>query len=1593
MKNHLFLVFLFAAFFSTAQNCPTGYSVQSDTIGSPSGAATSSEPFNYTIYASSCGGSWTIYDREELAANNIYGDCYINSITLFGKKTSINPQNVKVYMLEVPQRALNSINDTIPVDSMVLVATVNTLSLNTTISGVTLWLDTVFHYTGQGHLLVAFRRGAINSGDNKPSFVHSLTGRSILWERSTSSNISSTITCFQPVIIFNRCESQNALIPPTSVTATETGATSLQVSWIGNASSYDVVVCEENANPDTVNPLSQLFTNVSNNSISFSNLQSNRRYIIYVRSVYGSYHSAWTSTGIVWPNQCGGSNALTVNYLNGNTHGSPFTPFYSYSNVTHAASWSIYNQQELQSLGVHDGSVIQAIAYKGWDDNTGIYIAPQIRIYMKEVSANGFNSVSDSVALGSMTLVHTSNGRVFDNGWTYLTLDSTFTYTGNGNLMIAVARDGANTILSGTLFYFSCDDTRVVYRSPELTLCSFHRPLIALASCSSCAEPTDLSTVFVRDTVAQVTWNPTGSSVQYLVHCQSTDNTHTLTEVADSTSIQLTGLLPNTTYNVTVSSICGAGDTSIGSQPLSFTTDTSVILPYNRIQIGDEYTPDYSYYSPINSFFRHSWVQMIYPAESIGRTGYIDTLWFKAALASESPYDTSATIYMGHTSMSVHTSTTSWLPDSSLTMVLHASSLQPSHTGWFALPLDNPFYYNGEDNLVIAVSNHCTTWTTAWQYYYESHPNTVLTRRSDSDVSCGEHPGQNIGGLLEKLPLLRISINDQSCTTPHNLSVHNISDNNASLAWASTPNDSLYLGVYHGYQDGFSEGTLLVDSGLFACSSTSFDLIGLQRNTHYVVEVRTVCVTGDTSNANILSFQTTENTCPAATMLRVIDCSDVDAVMVAWNGNAPAWQLSYGLNIGSPRDGTHIMAYNTTTTLPSLIAGGNYSIFVRPVCGVGDTGSWTGPLTFRPALLVLNRISHDTIQSCHLHIENMIDSSYSPQFYDTIVCYPASEGDLIMVTGFMNGSYLNTFRVYDGDNTNAIMTASFSGDTIFPPLISTYGPLTLVWNTRVYSMSQTTLQLDVTCIPDNGCHTSPRAMTCHPLDTSVFLHWTVYDSLPPSFSVAYGLYDVFDTSDASTYQVITGITDTNYWLTGLTPGNHYYAAVRSECGNDISSRWTIAKDFYTNCYAIPRSELPYHEDFSSWGSGHLDNAIDSCYHSLQTPSSYSNWITHYNHLDTVDHYITLYNVYSSSEDYSAALVLPLFEDHPSDLTISFMAKKGLYNSFVEVGVLDDPRDIHTFTPLYCDTLEDDSWYHFTKTLDLYDGDSRYIAIVAPKSSSDARYFYIANIEVSMELPCMPPLSISIDSVTTDEVTLHIQDSTTPDSRTFVISQSSDISQIFDSVITTGSSCTFSHLDNGTRYYVWARNTKVIDRVNVQSPWTGPVTFKTVKIPVYYYARGVSGTPSLGTVNVIPQQDSVSSNDYYLEGTVLDFYAEPITPVASFLYWNNGEMNNPLTVTLTQDTVLTAFFEQVGIDITETSTVAIMPNPANDNVSVRSQEPLKTIACYDMNGRQLLLSHPDNMEFSFNVSRWNSGTYIVKTILESGTYIFKLIVKR
>ena len=108
---------------------------------------------------------------------------------------------------------------------------------------------------------------------------------------------------------------------------------------------------------------------------------------------------------------------------------------------------------------------------------------------------------------------------------------------------------------------------------------------------------------------------------------------------------------------------------------------------------------------PLDPYYKYKYTQSIYKADYFsGKEGFIDRIQYQAT--STNGFTVNSTIFLSITSKTEYSSKTDWLSISDFTKVYEGNITVPAGGGWVEVVFDEPFYYNGTDNLVVAIDDN-----------------------------------------------------------------------------------------------------------------------------------------------------------------------------------------------------------------------------------------------------------------------------------------------------------------------------------------------------------------------------------------------------------------------------------------------------------------------------------------------------------------------------------------------------------------------------------------------------------------------------------------------------------------------------------------------------------------------------------------------------------------------------------------------------------------------------------------------------------------------------------------------------------------------
>ena len=547
-----------------------------------------------------------------------------------------------------------------------------------------------------------------------------------------------------------------------------------------------------------------------------------------------------------------------------------------------------------------------------------------------------------------------------------------------------------------------------------------------------------------------------------------------------------------------------------------------------------------SYNLPINNYYNNSWSEMIYPASDITERGHITSIGFDVSAVASGYQCNTITIYMGTTANEAHSSNSDWLPMDALTEVWSATDWPlPTTTGWLTFDLDNPFLYDGNDNLVIVISKTMPNYTNGLKFRYTTGiSNCCLRRQNDNNVSYADHPSGNTGTLSAQLPNLQLTFSTTTdfCHSVRNLTVSDVTSSEATFSWAAPVNVSDFVLQYKTQNEDWEDGTAVT----VYPSTTTYTLTNLTPNTYYDVRVANICDNGNSAWKS-LTFKT--------------EC----AVFISVSEN-PYYETFEGyVEYTFPDCWTRISGYSTGTreypyisNLSSSSHDGNGFLYVYNNAA-------------NPTIMALPRFEEDL---------NTLRLSFWMKPTGTNSDYGRME--LGVMTDLSDSSTFTLFHSWSAEEIGSTNWAYYELDL---DTMINGGNSNLVFRCYVAGTSWYGWYFDdVKVMPIPDCE-SPREISTLPHSYSADLTWD-------DMTGTYNIYYKADTEDDYSSVNNVTVTDNGYELGNLAPETTYYVYVAAVCEDGSEAPSSSSIIFTTLC---AHEATPYSEDFNA------GNTIPNCW--------------------------------------------------------------------------------------------------------------------------------------------------------------------------------------------------------------------------------------------------------------------------------------------------------------------------------------------------------------------------------------------------------------
>ena len=136
---------------------------------------------------------------------------------------------------------------------------------------------------------------------------------------------------------------------------------------------------------------------------------------------------------------------------------------------------------------------------------------------------------------------------------------------------------------------------------------------------------------------------------------------------------------------------------------------------------------------PFNTFYNYSFTEQVFLASEIQYAGYLKAISFRIAYSYNSEAVADIDVYVKNVSRSFFSDASDYEPVTEEDRVFSGSwTISANVDDWMTIAFDTPFYYNGTDNLMIAIDENSDDY--AMRYFKYSEVNGLtLSYGSDGD--------------------------------------------------------------------------------------------------------------------------------------------------------------------------------------------------------------------------------------------------------------------------------------------------------------------------------------------------------------------------------------------------------------------------------------------------------------------------------------------------------------------------------------------------------------------------------------------------------------------------------------------------------------------------------------------------------------------------------------------------------------------------------------------------------------------------------------------------------------------------------------------
>ena len=338
---------------------------------------------------------------------------------------------------------------------------------------------------------------------------------------------------------------------PSALSAASITATSAEISWTSDDSSFNIEVVDVTAGGTATGTATN--TGVTS-PFSLSGLSSGNDYEVYVQTDCGAGETSdWVS--LSFTSACDAISSFPYSF--------GFENLDCWTNSDSSAAWAIDQGDDYGPDSVTEGA--NSVFFNDYDylsGSTGDLMSPNFDFGALTTARVSFDYWDSSGSDVVKVLVDDGSGPVV----VYTTESVVSTWTTINVDLPQYANQTVKIGFRGTSVYGSTNP---------------HIDNFMISEAPSCLEPSALSAASITATSAEISWTSDDSSfnVEVVDVTAGGTATGTATYTGVTSPYSLSGLDSNTEYEVYVQTDCGSGETSVWAGPVSFTTEPAPIVP------------------------------------------------------------------------------------------------------------------------------------------------------------------------------------------------------------------------------------------------------------------------------------------------------------------------------------------------------------------------------------------------------------------------------------------------------------------------------------------------------------------------------------------------------------------------------------------------------------------------------------------------------------------------------------------------------------------------------------------------------------------------------------------------------------------------------------------------------------------------------------------------------------------------------------------------------------------------------------------------------------------------------------------------------